>query len=165
MWGYCYKVTCHHPDPRYNNKIYIGQHARAKFVPTYKGSGVLIKELRRQLGESWFTVELIERCKDQKELDEREEYWIEYYHSRDPEIGLNQSRGGRDNDQLMEHRTDKLAVELRESAKDHDPKTIRSRRLNDGANWVVVTRDGRQKEVFIDKLQVYLDKGWELVHY
>lgn len=160
MWGYIYKVTCLYNDPKYYDKIYIGQHARSRFVPSYKGSGTLIRELRRQLGDSWFKVELIDRCKDQQELDLKEEYWIEQYHARDPQIGLNQSRGGRDNDAKLEYRKDQIATELRESAKAHDPENIRMARLNDGNNWVVIEKDGRQREVFVDKLQHYLDKGW-----
>lgn len=163
MWGYIYKVTCLYQDPRYYGKIYVGQHARSKFVPTYKGSGTLIKELRRQLGDSWFRVELIERCKDQQELDLKEEYWIEKLHSRNPSIGLNQSKGGRANDAKQEYRKDSVARELRESAKAHDPRVIRNSRLNDANNWIIIEKDGRQREIFVDKLSHYLNNGWHKV--
>lgn len=162
MWGYIYKVTCLYQDPKYYGKIYVGQHARSRFVPTYKGSGTLIKELRRQLGDGWFKVELIDRCKDQQELDLKEEYWIEKLQSRNPQIGLNQSKGGRANDAKHEHRKDSMAKELRESAKAHDPEHIRKSRLADGSNWIIIEKDGRQREVFVDKVQYYLDRGWQL---
>ena len=161
MYGYIYKVTCIHPDPRYNGKIYCGQHARGRFDPKYKGSGTLIRGLRYKLGEQWFKVELIERCKDQQELDAREEYWIAYYHSRDPMIGYNQSYGGRDNDAKLTHRNDFEAQELREMVYEKDPKVKRDRKLKDPNNWIVIYKDGRAREVFIDKLQFYLDKGWK----
>lgn len=162
MWGYIYKVTCLYQDPKYYGKIYVGQHARSRFVPTYKGSGTLIKELRRQLGDGWFKVELIDRCKDQQELDLKEEYWIEKLQSRNPQIGLNQSKGGRVNDAKQEYRKDSMAKELRESAKAHDPEHIRKSRLADGSNWVIIEKEGRQREVFVDKVQFYLDRGWQL---
>lgn len=162
MWGYIYKVTCLYQDPKYYGKIYVGQHARSRFVPTYKGSGTLIKELRRQLGDGWFKVELIDRCKDQQELDLKEEYWIEKLQSRNPQIGLNQSKGGRANDAKHEYRKDSMAKELRESAKAHDPEHIRKSRLADGSNWIIIEKDGRQREVFVDKVQYYLDRGWQL---
>ena len=57
-----------------NGLIYIGQHAKARFTTKYKGSGTLIKGAMIKYGESNFKVELLERCKDQQELDAREEY-------------------------------------------------------------------------------------------
>lgn len=55
-------------------RLYVGQHARSRFSPKYKGSGSLITAARMKYGESNFRVELIERCSSQEELDEREQY-------------------------------------------------------------------------------------------
>ncbi len=164
MWGYIYKVTCIAPGVD-KGKIYIGQHAKAKFSYKYKGSGSLITAAKIKYGEDYFKVELIERCKDQKELDEREQYWIKYYDSTNPLIGFNQSVGGRLNDAKMNYRKDREAVELREILNSKDPKKARMIALNDPSNWITIYRDNKTREVFKDKLQFYLDKGWKVLNF
>lgn len=155
MWGYIYKTT-----NLITGKVYIGQHQRARFTTKYKGSGTLIKGAILKYGEHNFKVELLERCKDQQELDLREQYWIDYFHSREPAIGYNQSLGGRENDAKLTHRNDFEAKELREVVNAKDPKIKRRRELNDPNNWVIIYKDGHTREVFKNKLQFYLDKGW-----
>lgn len=156
MWGYIYKTT-----NKINGKIYIGQHARSRFTTKYKGSGTLIQGAFIKYGRENFIVELVERCKDQQQLDEREEYWITKLDSRNPLIGYNQSRGGRENDAKQEFREDIEAKQLRELVNDKDPKKKRMRRLKDPANWVIIEKDDRIREVFIDKLQFYINQGWK----
>ena len=155
MWGYIYKTT-----NLITGQIYIGQHQRARFTTKYKGSGTLIRGAILKYGEHNFKVELLERCKDQQELDLREQYWIDYFHSREPAIGYNQSLGGRENDAKLTHRTDFEAKELREVVNAKDPKIKRRRELNDPNNWIIIYKDGHTREDFKNKLQFYLDKGW-----
>ena len=76
-------------------------------------------------------------------------------------IGYNQSYGGRENDAKLTHRNDFEAQELREMVYEKDPKIKRNRKLKDPNNWIVIHKDGHKREVFVDKLQFYLDKGWE----
>lgn len=47
----------------------------------------------REQGEENFIIEVIEECPKEK-LDEREQYWIAYYHSVDRDKGYNFYRGG-----------------------------------------------------------------------
>lgn len=158
MWGYIYKTT-----NLINKKIYIGQHARAKFTKKYKGSGTLIQAAMLKYGRENFIVELIERCSSQEQLDEREQYWIKKFDSRNPLVGYNQSYGGRENDSKLTYRRDFEAKELREYLNDKDPEKARMKRLNDPSNWVLLERDGKTREVFIDKIKFYTDLGWKLV--
>lgn len=97
MYGYIYKTT-----NLINGKIYIGQKHSDKFLGnTYLGSG---KELRKSIikyGKSNFKVELIEEVETKELMDEREIYWISYYHSTNKEIGYNLSEGGNVNRTLV----------------------------------------------------------------
>lgn len=89
MFGYIYKTTnlC-------NNKIYIGQHKGQIFDPYYYGSGTLFQRAFKKEGKENFKCEILEECETAKILNEREIYWIEYYQSRNPEIGYNLAKGG-----------------------------------------------------------------------
>jgi hypothetical protein len=44
-------------------------------------------------GTGNFTIEIIEECTEEN-LDEREIYWIDFYHSYDREYGYNKTKGG-----------------------------------------------------------------------
>lgn len=90
IYGYIYKTT-----NLINGKIYIGQKKSSKFLESsYFGSGVRLKEAIKKYGEENFSVELIEYCTNQKELDNKEIYYIEKFNSMDKEIGYNLCRGG-----------------------------------------------------------------------
>lgn len=85
MYGYIYKTT-----NQVNNLIYIGQHKAEKFMGRkYLGSGREIKAAIKEFGRSNFTCELLDTAFDLTELNEKEEYWIEHYHARDPHVGYN----------------------------------------------------------------------------
>ena len=85
-----------------NNKIYIGQKSRScnKDVKTiqdllktsYYGSNKELKEDIKKYGKKNFKRELIEdKIETIEKLNERENYWIEFYNSRNPKIGYNKS--------------------------------------------------------------------------
>ena len=103
MGFYIYKIT-----NQINGKIYIGQtsnsieerwtqHVReSKYAccPTYN---TVFKRAIRKYGIENFTREQIEECNCKAELDEREKYWISFYHSYvgDKECnGYNMTPGG-----------------------------------------------------------------------
>ena len=75
-----------------NNLIYIGQEKKSN--PNYYGSGILIKKAISEFGISNFKKEIIESCKNFKELNQREIFWIKELNSRDPKIGYNLAPGG-----------------------------------------------------------------------
>lgn len=90
MYGYIYKTT-----NKINNKIYIGQKHSDTFLGNkYLGSGKRLKEAIRKYGKDSFVVELIECVDNASDMDEREIYWISFYHATDKNIGYNLSEGG-----------------------------------------------------------------------
>ena len=60
-----------------NNKKYIGQHTNLNDY--YLGSGKILFRAVNKYGKENFEKEIIEHCHSQKELDEKERYWIKYY--------------------------------------------------------------------------------------
>ena len=78
-----------------NGKIYIGQDSKNR--NKYFGSGKIIKQAIKKNGRKNFSKDIIEYCKNKKELDEREKYWIKYYGSINPKIGYNITLGGEGN--------------------------------------------------------------------
>ncbi len=90
MYGYIYKTTC-----LINNLIYVGQHKAAKFEPNkYIGSGRLFLREVKKFGKENFICELLDTAENLDELNSKEEYWVEFYQSRDPLIGYNVKKGG-----------------------------------------------------------------------
>ena len=89
MIGYIYKTT-----NLINNKIYIGKHMSEKVSKTYKGSGKILKQAFKKYGKENFSCEVIATASTEDELNNLEAYWIEWYNSRDPEIGYNIVAGG-----------------------------------------------------------------------
>ncbi|MDN6184195.1 MAG: hypothetical protein L0J09_06425 [Lactococcus lactis] len=71
MYGYIYRTT-----NLINNKIYIGQKKSNIFVPTYYGSGTIIKRAISKYGIENFEVKIIEQCFSKEQLCEREIFWI-----------------------------------------------------------------------------------------
>lgn len=90
MYGYIYKTTC-----LTTKLIYIGQHKSEKFEPNrYLGSGQKFKKALQEFGKNNFICELIDTAESLGELNSKEEYWVEFYQSRNPLIGYNVKKGG-----------------------------------------------------------------------
>lgn len=88
MFGYIYKTT-----NLINGKIYIGQH-HGDFNIHYHGSGNLIRNAVKKYGVGNFETQLIEECFNDSELNDREIFWINYFDSRNLDIGYNLHKGG-----------------------------------------------------------------------
>mgnify|MGYP001220285271 CR=1 FL=1 len=84
-----YKTTC---QP--TGKIYIGQHTTSKIDDRYIGSGKIIKNAIKKYGRHNFTKDILEVCDTLEIQNIREEYWIQLFDSRNPEIGYNIDTGG-----------------------------------------------------------------------
>ena len=85
-----YKIT-----NQLNGKPYVGQTKQPlekRFLQHCYASTPLGQAMR-QCGLENFTIEIIERCKTQKQLNEREIFWIRVLNSRQP-YGYNVKRGG-----------------------------------------------------------------------
>lgn len=72
--------------------IYIGQDK--KDDSEYLGSGLLLRRAINKYGIQNFRKEIIEKCSNQQELNEREKYWIKYFNATDQKIGYNLTEGG-----------------------------------------------------------------------
>lgn len=95
MFGYIYKTT-----DLETGKIYVGQKKSPKFLGlAYVGSGKIIRRIAKRCKESnidlseRFSVELLEECSSQEELNDREIYWISAYNSHS-DCGYNLNDGG-----------------------------------------------------------------------
>lgn len=60
-----------------NRKQYIGRDAWNR--SNYYGGGKLIREAIKKYGKENFKKEILEYCKDENHLLEREEYWLKYF--------------------------------------------------------------------------------------
>lgn len=86
-----------------NNKVYIGQtknSLRKRIIAHITHSKNNTKSKKHHLqfalqkyGYDNFQIDIVEVCK-QEQLNEREIFWISYYHSTDPKKGYNCTNGG-----------------------------------------------------------------------
>ena len=90
MFGYIYETT-----NLINGKKYIGKHKSSKFDNKYYGSGIGINNALNKYGKENFKVIILEEVHtNQKDLDLRETYWIEYYNAVKDKNYYNRSYGG-----------------------------------------------------------------------
>jgi group I intron endonuclease len=88
IW-YVYKTT-----NIVNGKIYVGKHHSNRHNATYLGSGKLLWIALKKYGRNNFIQEVLEYCDTEKEVFEREKYWIKQLNSQNRDIGYNLSDGG-----------------------------------------------------------------------
>ena len=89
MYGYIYKTT-----NSINGKIYIGKHKSDEFDPLYKGSGSYLWRAINKYGWNNFYVEMLCPCFSLEELNSEEIFLIDYFNSRDHQLGYNLMKGG-----------------------------------------------------------------------
>lgn len=85
-----YKVT-----NRLNGKIYVGQTKQSlekRFMQHLHANSPLGQAMR-QCGAENFTIEVIEYCETQEQLNERERFWIKVLNCKIP-VGYNVANGG-----------------------------------------------------------------------
>jgi group I intron endonuclease len=75
-----------------DGKIYVGKDKKNN--PSYIGSGIRLINAVKKHGKQNFEKEILEVCSDEKTLNDREIYWINYYKSYDKSIGYNITMGG-----------------------------------------------------------------------
>lgn len=90
MYGYIYKTI-----NKVNNKIYVGKKCSEVFLGNlYMGSGTLINRAIKKYGKENFNVILVESCSSEKELCEREKFWIKELDAQNSDVGYNLADGG-----------------------------------------------------------------------
>lgn len=171
MYGYIYKTT-----DLTNKKIYVGQHKSNKFDTSYYGSGVIIKRLLSKYGEDRFTCELLEECFSEKQLNEREIFWIDKLNCRDRNIGYNLASGGSFGDsgyhKGMLGKTQSDYQKQQASIANSHPKTDQmkykmsialkgNKNASHGKGMKFIHKGDLQKRVKEDDIPKYLSNGWE----
>lgn len=82
-----------------NQKIYVGQtwypleYRMGRDGGKYSNSVYLYGAIQKY-GVNSFSYRVLEECADQQEADQHEQYWIDFYKSRDHKIGYNIKGGG-----------------------------------------------------------------------
>lgn len=89
MYGYIYKTT-----NLVNGKIYVGKKEKNVFVPTYYGSGLLLRQDLKTYGIEKFKIEILQWCRTLESLNAAEKRWIKKLKAQNREIGYNISGGG-----------------------------------------------------------------------
>lgn len=112
MYGYIYITT-----NKINNKKYIGKHKSNSFDESYKGSGVYLRYAIDKYGESNFVTEILEWCETKEELNQREQYYIEYHNAVSRDDFYNIARGGEGGD-TYSGLSEKDKLEFRTKVKD-----------------------------------------------
>ena len=75
-----------------NNKIYIGKSIENN--PNYFGSGISITMAIKKHGKNNFEKDILEKCENLEELNEKEKFWIKEYNSTNRKTGYNIAEGG-----------------------------------------------------------------------
>lgn len=139
MYGYIYKTT-----NLINGKIYIGQHKAKKFDgKNYLGSGQIFMRALEKYGKDNFVVELLCICNTKEELNEKEIYYINLYNSKDEAVGYNILPGG-----------------SRAPGDYHHTKISKKKISEHSKQMIYITKDGKNKGVFKEELDHYLQDGW-----
>ena len=84
-----YKTTC-----LVNGKIYIGKACGSRIIKNYLGSGTYIKRAINKYGKENFIRTIIDSTDNRKDQNLKEIFWINFYGSRNPEVGYNITLGG-----------------------------------------------------------------------
>lgn len=166
MYGYVYLTT-----DLNTNLIYIGQKKSKKFLgKKYLGSGKIIRNiLKSELNVDRFSIKLIDTAESKEELDVKEKYWIEYYDSKNPQIGYNLSDGGRTPSGFKQTDYQKEIVSkymrnrtISDNTRLNMSKAARSRTMNRITNnhkiWINNTQS--EKMINISELTNYLELGY-----
>lgn len=98
-----------------NNKVYIGQTTqkpeyRWNHGNGYKDSPYFYQAIQKYGWENFEHI-ILEECIPEKELNNREQYWIQYYQSNNQNFGYNLINGGHSslNEQSLENRKKKIS--------------------------------------------------------
>lgn len=100
-----------------NNKKYIGKDSNNN--SNYLGSGTMFLEDIKKYGKENFKKEIIEYCKNIKELEEREIYWIRFFNAveSDEFYNLTEISGGWNFDKLGEEKYNFIKSKISNNSK------------------------------------------------
>ena len=165
MYGYIYKIT-----NLVTNKIYIGrtvktieqrfsEHCRVAFNDKIKKK-LKIQNSIRKYGIDNFKLELLEACESKDTYDAREQYYINLYDARNPQIGYNVHEGGEGGITYVgkkiasENQLKSLEAGRHLPASEKQKQQLKERRT--GIQVTDVTRD-RLKAAMSDRIHMHKD--------
>ena len=124
-----------------NNKKYIGQSNNIKDrwrrhiseLNKNKHHNDYLQKSWNKYGENNFMFEIIEYCSIEN-LDDREQYWIDFYNTMDRDFGYNLKTGGQNGGSIMSDETkEKMSISVKNSYNNSNLRKTRS--LNALEQW------------------------------
>lgn len=148
MIGYIYITT-----NLINNKKYIGLKTSDKFVPTYLGSGKIIRKAINKYGRDNFLVSILEECESIDELKDSERKWIQSYNAQSDSNFYNIAEGGQwgncidgMNEQELNQYKKKLSESIKKSYETNpELKELRAEQRRSMKGKIVVSDDTKEK--------------------
>lgn len=101
-----------------NGKRYIGKDKHND--PRYLGSGKLLNKAIKKYGRENFTKTILEHCKSEEHMSERERHWIRITNAQNSDIYYNISEGGSGGDNITHNPNRDLFIQrIKENRKTH----------------------------------------------
>lgn len=131
-----YKIT-----NKINDKFYIGKDSKNN--KNYFGSGLLIKKAIKKYGKENFTKDIIEHCDSIEMLNEREEYWVEYYKNNFRHQCYNIGAGGVGGDNFTDNPNREAILETmkRNTPKGENHVFFGKKSPSSGKKWKQASKD------------------------
>lgn len=139
MYGYIYETT-----NLINGKKYIGQHRASKFDNSYHGSGKLLHKAFKKYGIKNFETKIICKCDNEKELNEKEIYYINKFDASNNDAYYNVSIGG-ENWMTLVHHTDEARRKISEAGKGRVPSKETKKKISNTEKGKIVSKETRRK--------------------
>lgn len=148
MIGYVYITT-----NLTNNKKYIGLKTSEKFVPTYLGSGRIIKKAINKYGKDNFSVEILEECESIEDLRDAERKWIKFYNAQSNNDFYNIAEGGQwgncidgMNEKELQEYKQHLSESIKKSYQTNPKlKELRAKQRKDMKGKIIVSDETKEK--------------------
>ena len=182
MYGYIYMTV-----NKQNGKKYIGKRQKCNFDVKYKGSGVHLKNALQLYGAENFETHILKECVDKQDLNESEKYFIMKYDAVNSKDFYNIASGGDGGNTGRNYKGQpathiqteaerfKRSQSLKQAYAEGRHPIIRAgwqkgrhrteadneanRLRNSNKAWI--HKDGVQTTVPKEKLELYLQNGWE----
>ena len=128
-----------------NNKIYIGQTTQSleqrsnqhlRETKSIKRNNTYFHDAIEKYGFNNFNFETIDTAENQEELDQKERFWISYYHSNNSKYGYNLDSGGRSGGTKSQQTKEKIGQTTIEKWKNKETATKMMNGLRKGTETV-----------------------------
>ena len=157
-----------------NNKLYIGKTTKTieeRFKQHLKKAKDKVNrylyDAMNHYGIDHFSVSLIEECTDNI-VDERERYWIAFYHSNDKNFGYNMTEGGEGGDTWSKNpHKEQTSQKLREAntGKKRSPEFCKQ--LGDrkrGVYYISIDKEKLLQDIYNGKTRKELEAKYQISH-